>query len=272
MNHLWIIFYKTRICFITFLLTFLIICNNQLLFGNTEPENIFSWGLSAGYGYFTYSSDLRALPSVNTVIPLQANGKFNGFYAGGVFSLPITKVLSFQSGLYFYYETPTIAARKNSLVSVNGSQTDGVIEHSIKTNLYNTRLELMAKAGLPLNISVSGGIYFGYNHFNQNYEHTEKAVMPVGANLLNGYDIYHHPDPEISERFNAGFIVGLEYGLINSVDNSLRFNLTYSLGMAQIAKDLDWDAYAVKAGIIVYFNVNKKETIEKPPEQMAIAP
>lgn len=259
-----------------YLFIFFIVFNffgkTQLFSNETENETIFSWGLTAGYGYFTYSSDLRALPSVNTEIPLQAKGIFHGFYAGGVFVLPVTRVLSFQSGLYFYYETPTISARMNSQVLLSGNKTDGVIEHSIKTNYCNTRLELMAKANLPLNISLSGGIYAGYNHFNQNYHHTERAVYPLGAHLINGYDAYYPPDPEISYRFNTGFIVGLEYGIINSRDNTLRFCLTYSLGMANIAKDFDWDAYAVKAGIVFLFNIYHKDKIEKPGEQMAFTP
>lgn len=234
-----------------------------------EYEAAYSWGVSAGYGYFSYSSDLRALPSVATKLPLQANGNFNGFYAGGIFILPVSRILSFQSGLYFYYETPAISAKMNSPVYVGSAETLGVTEHSIKTNMCNTRLELMARASLPFNFTLLGGLYAGYNHFNQNYEHTVKAIYPDAAVLRSGYKVDHPVDKEISTRFNTGFIAGFEYGIIKHIDYSVNLNFTYSLGMVNVAENFDWDAYAVKAGIVVLFNKYNAEQPERPGEQMA---
>ncbi len=235
--------------------------------GDSLPE--FSWGVSGGYAHFTYSSDLRALPSVNTVLPLQAKGSFDGFYAGGVLILPVTKLLSFGAGLFFYYETPSISATKNDTVIYAQQKVYGKVEHLVRTNMCNTRLEISARAALPFSFTVYGGFYAGYNHFNQNFELIEKPAYPVGSYLPGGNYEHKHHENEIEYRFNTGFITGIEYGIINTAGYSARLNVSYSLGMANVAENFDWDAYAVKAGIIILFHSFKNENPERPAEQMA---
>ncbi len=260
-NQLWKIVFSS---FVAALLPALPLTADSVKPQDAVPVEIWSWGLTAGYSYNSYSADLRPLPSITTDIPTQAKADEGNFFFGAVFELPFSSVLSLQAKALYCKESPVITATSKGPLQLSGADVNGLLRHSLDLDLDNVRLELCAKVALPWRLSLLGGLYGGYN-FSNKFHHKQIALSPEGAVFPGGEKaITYSYDTEVSAGYCSGFIFGAGYDFIRSRKNSLTFDLRYNIGMADIRNPFVADVYAVRAGLSFRFIVFSGDEAPEP--------
>ena len=204
---------------------------SAITFAQTKP----SFGVKAGLSYAGLQGD--AVKSLGNMLDFSngriTTGNRTGYFAGGYISLPISKNILIEPGLYYTQKGYELKGALN----IKGLDFLGA---NAKSQLQSQYLDipLLIKADLG-GLQLFAGPQFSYL-MNANLHTTAGAL---GFNLLN-----NNTDATAQfNRWDAGVTAGIGYQFING----LNLSASYDYGLSKIDVNKNLNAYnrGLKVGI-----------------------
>lgn len=242
------------------------------LFSLLTPSDTFllgrKYGISFYYDYNMHAVDMRQLSTVADSVPRSAIGDKPGFSLGGFFEYRLTERTSLMLKVLYTSQQAEIRGDTPETLNLNGTDTIGWSEHTLKTDLTNIRLEPTLKYKLFSRFSLYGGVSVGIR-FDKSFTNDEIVKSPLGALFTNGTNARSGVDIEKQDKL--GLQAAINFGF--SFDIPVNYNgkylivpeVMFSTGFSDITNDISWDANSLKLGFSLMYSENPtifKETKE----------
>ncbi len=181
------------------------------------------------------------------------------FSAGVLYELPLISNLSLGARLGYSGFSALLSVDETFPYSFDGNEKTGTIQHTFDAKLGMIQLQPTLNYQVISRLSVSLGGYVGYLISNT-FAQQEKLVVSDAYTFNNGKLTRNEKSGDIPQanKIQAGASFGLSYEIpINKTGT--RFivpEVSYSLGLTSISKNVEWKVNQIRAGFAIKFSPN----------------
>ncbi len=223
--------------------------------GDTLPNSL---GGYFSYNNYFHSAAFSELPGVPNCCPRFGNTSGSGFSLGGFYDLPLEQKLSvsIRAGLSFI--AAGFGTDEHSLVAVDGSEINAVINHELDVSVAHLDLKALAKYNIVGSLNLFAGIGFGIG-IGSSYSQKETLKEPMGGTFENGLRTRNEKEGKIGEIsfFVPSLIIGASYDL--PLNKSGKFfispEVSLNLGIGRLVPGIDWKAGSFNIGFTAGYRI-----------------
>ncbi|MDP4220265.1 MAG: OmpA family protein [Bacteroidota bacterium] len=222
-------------------------------------------------------ANFSQLPGVPDCNALYTSGSGIGPTLGVFYEIPLQNSFSLALRAVYNSYGEKLTSDEQAPIAVDGVETAGVIEHSIKATLGMIGLQPLVNYHITPAFSVHFGGEIGLvmqSSFTQIETLTQPSTSGVFSNGLRARNPQSGAIPDAS-TIVASLIGGVSYSFPLNAANSLQAvpELTYVLGLTTVEKNLSWSVSSLRGAIAIRFEIPEKPVeIPKPPPPDTIPP
>jgi len=234
-----------------------------------EDQPLPGYGVFGNFNLNMHTADFRALPGVPSCCPQYVNGDGTGFNLGLLFEIPFSTRLSLSLRGSYAAHGALLQSRETTTVSVGGSPTLAVIEHSLDAKLTSMGIEPLVGYRIFGGLRINAGGRLGFV-IDKQYDQKEALIEPAGTgtfeNGLRTRNVLSGEIPDASSLY-AAVIAGVSYRLPLNREGTLFLvpEALYSYGIIPIVSGLSWNANALRAGVSIVYSSRPEEKVVQPP-------
>ncbi|NLO20244.1 MAG: OmpA family protein [Ignavibacteria bacterium] len=235
---------------------------------NTDSSELgVEYGIYGRYSLLGHSPSFRRLPDVPCCGSIFTSGTGKGFEIGGIIGSTGIDPFSFDIRLGYRQYSGLLKKTDDIPVIVDGESYSGKSELMIDSKFSLLTLEPTFSYKFLKNLSAFVGMQSGFL-LDNTYHQKEEIIDPSDRGVFeNGKRIRNDSTgkiPDVLEN-QVGFIIGLSYELPMTKRNylSLTPEISYSLLMTNIVKEIKWGYQSVNLGLSIKYR--KPDPLPPPP-------
>ena len=258
------------------------ICSTIAKSQETEKKFRPRYGLFIDYSINMHSADFKKLPSCPNCSPGFEDGTGGGIAVGGLFELPLSSKFLLGARLMYYNYSGKLTKNETTTILVNGTPTDGRIEHRLDATLASIGLEPTLIYNAFDHLFVSAGFFLGAVT-SYKMDQAEQIVSPANRGTFldsEGHDTGKRTRNEISGdivdaskmKFTGIFGISYELPLNRRGDFLIAPEISYALDFIKVVDNSSvtkWNVNSLRFGVAIKYSPflsGTKPKIEKTEE------
>ncbi|MFN8361052.1 MAG: OmpA family protein [Candidatus Kapaibacterium sp.] len=234
---------------------------------NTADKVRTRYGIYGDFGLNTHSANFQKLPGVPSCCPRYEDGSGSGISLGALMEFPLAENMLLSMRVGYSSLNATLKTTEPLPVIINGQLTDIFSEHSVAATLSSVGIEPL------VGYKVFGDMYLQLGGrlglmMQKGYEQKEQIKDGYPGTFGDGRRVNNELSGDIpnASGIAASLMFGGSYDLPLNKDRTfiLAPEVFYSLGLNQIASDLDWKANTLRFGIALKYS--PKPAVAAPSE------
>lgn len=223
-------------------------------------------GAIGGASLNTHSAYIERLPWVPRCGPALESGTGIAPSLGAFYQHPVSQDLFVAlRGTYSGYGG-TLEVSEPTTIAQGGVDRNIAIEHTLSTTVTAAGIEPYVGYWVAPNIGVQIGATLGYV-LTRTFEQKETLPPDGGVFTTTGRRSQNEVSGKLPEPsdFYAGATIGVHYALPLNASNTLQAapELSYTFGITNIVKSLEWKVNTLRGGIAIRYVI--PESIPEPP-------
>lgn len=235
---------------------------------NTDTKARTRFGLYGDLGLNSHSANFQKLPGVPSCCPRYESGSGSGISLGALMEFPLADnlLLSLRGG--YSSLNATLSTTEPLPVIINGQLTNIFSEHSVAATLSSIGIEPLIGYRIFGDMYLQIGGRLGFT-MQKAYAQKEQIMAEYPGTFGDGRRVNNELSGDIPNAAGiaASLMVGGSYDLPLNKDRTfiLAPEVFYSLGLNQLASDLDWKANSLRLGLALKYSPKPAPAVPVEP-------
>ncbi|MBK9247932.1 MAG: OmpA family protein [Ignavibacteria bacterium] len=240
-----------------FLVIFLALSSANAIAQNSNDKVRTHFGIYGDLGLNSHSANFQKLPGVPSCCPRYESGTGTGVSLGALMEFPLADnlLLSLRAG--YSSLNATLSTSEPLPVIINGQLTTIFSEHTVAASLSNVGIEPLIGYRLFGNMYLQLGGRLGFT-MQKTYDQKEQIMPEYPGTFGDGRRVNNELSGDIpnASGIAASLMFGGSYDLPLNKDRTFIIapEVFYSLGLNQLASDLDWKANTIRFGLVLKYS------------------